>query len=853
MGAEVGRLQYAPGLDGLRALAVVVVLLFHFEIGGAHGGFLGVSLFFTLSGYLITQVIVRETSATGRLGLGAFWERRWRRLAPPAVVCLVAVLLLGALQSPSIGEPLRGDSIASLLNVANWRFARSGSSYESLFSTTSSPLLHFWSLAIEEQFYIGLALLAAMLARWRTAVFGGVVVALACLSLFAIVRTDSHLVLYYGTHTRAIELLLGSLLGLFMPIGRVIGRRARRAAGIVALPALGLFIATVMGTSTSSVWPYRMGFAAFALLSCLLIVCAVHETPLRRLLRLGPIVWVGRLSYGLYMYHWPIVQYLTSARTGLSAVPLAGARFGLTIAVATLSYSLLEQPIRQRRFLPTSGLALMTFANVSVAMLVAFVFVPLQSAPPPLAGVAVDQGPVVFEPSVTGRSPTHVSEAAAGLPPGIDNNDTAPTPRIYRILVAGSNAALVDVLGQSQPAGVQYEIVDRTLVGCAAIPWGFLLPPPECPTVESLISEMASVDLVVMGIEEVDHLGAARYLVDPMAAFVASQDVARASMTSLADAAANVAPILVLDAWRGDALSIGLSALVVSDSRSFALIDDANPPTQRVAAAVTTILEAQLPETSELTVLVVGDSTSYAVASALATVGSDQLRVLWGGGTLCPIVPMYQVQFFADKPSRVDDCPTAEHVWPGLVERFDPDVVLMIASAPEQSMHRYVVDGPWQVAGDDAFTSYHDAAMLPIQRMLAQSGTLSLIATAPAIVEGIYASAPVGSDARIRSWNDQIMRWRDQWGSIGVVDWAAALAAAEAGDGVGGAPPIHRPDGIHLSQQDADRVVEKYFIQRLIASFKELESSARASGCLTVEHTLDLYHCAATSADRLGP
>ena len=852
MGAEGGRLQYAPGLDGLRALAVVAVLLFHFKIGGVDGGFLGVSLFFTLSGYLITQVIVRETASTGRLGLGAFWERRWRRLAPPAVVCLVAVLLLGSLRSPSIGEPLRGDSIASLLNVANWRFARAGSSYESLFSTTSSPLLHFWSLAIEEQFYIGLALLAAVLARWRTAVFGSVILVLACGSLISVASTQSHLVLYYGTHTRAIELLMGSLLGLLMPISRVIGRRSRSAAGIVSLPSLGVFIVVVVRTSTSSAWPYRMGFAAFALLSCVLIICAVHDTPLRRMLQLAPILWIGRLSYGLYMYHWPIVQYVTSERTGLSAGPLAGLRISLTVAVATLSYYLVEQPIRQRRFLPTSGLALMTFANVSVALLVAFVVVPLQSAPPILAGVAVDQGPVLFEPSVTGRVPASVSEDAQGRASGVDLH-AAPKLRAYRVLVGGSNTGLVEQLRQSQTSTVRYDIVDRTVLGCPAVPWGFVPPSAECPTTESLMTAMVGVDLVVMGTTDIDHFGSARYEIDPVAAVVASQEIAVRSLTPLADAAASVAPILVVDGQHDDVLSEELSVLAVRNSRSFALIDDASPATSRLAAAVTAMLAAQDPTGHELTVMVVGDSTSYALASALATVGSDQLRVLWGGGSLCPIVPMYQVQFFVDEPSRVDDCPTSEHAWPDLVDRFEPDVVLMVASVPEQARQRYVAGGPWHVAGDDAFTAYHDEAMLPLQRMLARSGTLTLIATAPRIVEGNYASAPLGSDERIRGWNNQIVRWKNQWGSIGVVDWAAALEEAEAGDGSAGAPPIHRPDGVHLSQQDADRVVEKYFIQRLIESFHNLESSARASGCLTVNHTLDLYRCAATGADSVGP
>ena len=221
---------YQPGLDGVRALAVLAVLAYH--DGRLRGGFLGVSTFFTLSGFLITGLLLAEWRATGRVSFGGFYARRARRLLPAAIVgLLLAAAITPALHDPSVSHAFRGDALAALFDVANWRFLAAGRSYGALF-TLPSPLLHFWSLAVEEQFYLVLVpvlvgLLA--LARGRRRLLGAAIAFLAIASLadgWIAVRGGSVDRVFDGTDTRALEFLVGALLA-FVLAGRVV-RGARR-------------------------------------------------------------------------------------------------------------------------------------------------------------------------------------------------------------------------------------------------------------------------------------------------------------------------------------------------------------------------------------------------------------------------------------------------------------------------------------------------------------------------------------------------------------------------------------------------------------------------------------------------
>src|SRR4051812_22136823 len=242
-----GALTYQPALDGLRALAVAAVVAFHLDEGRLTGGFLGVDAFFVLSGFLITTLLVLEWRRRAGIGLLAFWGRRARRLLPALLLLMLAVAIFAAIEVPTdeLGR-LRGDGIAGLFYVANWRFVASGQSYFDLFASPS-PFRHLWSLAIEEQFYLVWPLITLgclRLARGRLRVLAGVAVAgvLASTVLMAVLyQSDDPSRAYYGTDTHAHPILIGVLLALVLIDRAGASPGARRAfdvAGVVALAGM---------------------------------------------------------------------------------------------------------------------------------------------------------------------------------------------------------------------------------------------------------------------------------------------------------------------------------------------------------------------------------------------------------------------------------------------------------------------------------------------------------------------------------------------------------------------------------------------------------------------------------------
>ena len=334
----MNKLAHQPALDGLRGLAVAGVVLFHAGYGWAGGGFLGVSTFFTLSGFLITSLLVAERAATGRIALGAFWARRARRLLPAALVTLLGVAALASwLATPEQLDGLRGDVLAALFYGANWRFLVDGQSYGDLFAAPS-PVLHFWSLAIEEQLYVLFPLLVVGVGRGRrlAPVLVALVAGSVALSWVLYSPGGSTSAVYYGTFTRAGELLVGALLAvLVMRAGR--GRPAgiTRAMGVVALVGILWAWSSVRQDDTVL---YRGGFVVHAVLSALVILAAMQPGPVRALLSVAPLRALGRISYGVYLYHWPVFVWWDA--------PLP-AQLALTLLLASASYVLLEQPIRR--------------------------------------------------------------------------------------------------------------------------------------------------------------------------------------------------------------------------------------------------------------------------------------------------------------------------------------------------------------------------------------------------------------------------------------------------------------------------------------------------------------------------
>ena len=273
------RLPFLPALEGLRGVAVLVVLLFHAEVPGVGGGFLGVSTFFTLSGFLITRLLTAEGERDGRIGLRAFWGRRFRRLMPAALVGLAAIALLASLFGDYTQlQRLREDGIAALLYFANWWLIISGAAYDDLMGSPSF-IQHFWSLAIEEQYYAVFPLVAAVLlargGRRPLAIVLGLGTLASWVWMFALGSADVATArIYYGTDTRSGELLVGGLLALLLS-GRTLSRDQGRILAVLGV--LGLCASAALWTlaSVESLWLYRGGLACYAIASTALIAGCV--------------------------------------------------------------------------------------------------------------------------------------------------------------------------------------------------------------------------------------------------------------------------------------------------------------------------------------------------------------------------------------------------------------------------------------------------------------------------------------------------------------------------------------------------------------------------------------------------
>ncbi len=476
--SRVGTGQAAPrrwlaGLDGLRALAVVAVVGYHFAPGAVPGGFLGVDLFFVISGYLITRLLLDEIDRTGRLSLGDFYRRRARRLLPAVVTLLITVSTASALVWRDQLATLRAGVLAGLFYAANWWLIADHQSYF-VASGRPSMLQHLWSLVIEEQFYLVWPVLLTLLVGaylWhrRTAVLGvprlmtlaGGAALLAVASTVAMVviavrsdvpyGADSSRV-YYGTGTHAMGLLVGAAGGALAVRARFSARRpVLRGAflsDVAALLALLLVVRIVLRVDEFDPRLYRGGFLAVSLL-CAVAVMAVPRrgSGLGWLLDRAPLRWLGQRSYSIYLWHWPVAVV---TRPGLDitapdAVVLA-LRILLTLGLAEASYRFVEQPIRRhglrgvvsaapwRRLSPRLRARLVPVAVAAAAVVVgslvsAFSYAPHSTAP----HAAPHPGAVTAAPA---PEPTPIRPGERYAPPTAQRSSTPPATAVPRTSAA---------------------------------------------------------------------------------------------------------------------------------------------------------------------------------------------------------------------------------------------------------------------------------------------------------------------------------------------------------------------------------------------------------------------------------
>ena len=465
------RLPHLPALDGVRALALLGVLGFHAGFGWLRGGYLPLTAFFVLSGFLITSLLLLEHQETGGIARRAFWVRRARRLAPAAILGVaLAALYLWAAGGSDLPR-FEGDALSSLLWMTNWRFIASGQSYADLF-IDPSPLQHYWSLAIEEQFYLVLPVLAGALLlrggpgarrRWPfVVVVAGLAVASVVTMQVLHHPGDQPLRTYYGTDTRAAELLIGVLLAtaLIGPGGlrRLSGapRRAVEAAGIVGMAGSVWLWCTVTEFDD---WLFEGGLAVVALLAAGMVAAASQpDTMVARLLGCRPMAFLGRISYGTYLYHWPLFLWLSPDRTGLSGGPLFVLRMAVTLTLATLSYRFVEQPVREGR-LPRP-VAPVAWANGAVAAMalvaIAAASLPVSEVTLLAEGVAPPPPPeaVFTDPTITpgAEAPTTLGDTTAPLASSSPSSQQGPvvTSRPGAVRAAPVTATVPSV-GSSSP------------------------------------------------------------------------------------------------------------------------------------------------------------------------------------------------------------------------------------------------------------------------------------------------------------------------------------------------------------------------------------------------------------------
>ncbi|HEX5713013.1 MAG TPA: acyltransferase family protein [Solirubrobacterales bacterium] len=355
--------RYMPGLDGLRAVAVLAVIAFHLGYGWAPGGLLGVGIFFTLSGYLITDILLSQLARRGHIKLGQFWLARARRLLPALFLMMILVVAWVTVFGPAQPQQFRDAVVANAFYVGNWQLIFGDVSYFARFAPPG-PLNHLWSLAIEEQFYLlwpFLLLLGTKLVR-ETPLPSGVrprlavaTLALALVSaiLMAVIFKPSldPSRVYYGTDTRAFELLFGAALAMVWPSRKLSPKIAPGARNLLdGLGAVGLLAIALMiwQTDQYSSFLYRGGFVLLSVATVMVLAALAHPA-----CRLGPILgcrplrWIGVRSYGIYLWHFPVIVLTTPGGIANGAEPLRELlQFAAILAIAALSWKFVEEPIR---------------------------------------------------------------------------------------------------------------------------------------------------------------------------------------------------------------------------------------------------------------------------------------------------------------------------------------------------------------------------------------------------------------------------------------------------------------------------------------------------------------------------
>lgn len=351
--------RYIPGLDGIRALAVLAVIAYHFNFRWASGGFLGVDIFFVLSGYLITSTILPVQGEQVTINLRKFWIGRFRRLVPAAYVMIMTSVVWVMLFHKELLNTIRGDALSSIFYSSNWWFIYHKLSYFDSFGSPS-PLKNLWSLAIEEQFYllwpivliVGLSIFKKQ-SKFSNMIFIGAICSAFLMAILYQPGSDPSRI-YYGTDTRSFELLIGCWLAFVWPMKRLSTKKLS-TKHVYELNSIGvisflIFIGSILFVDEYQTFLYRGGMFLFCINAALFIACVCHPASfLGKVLSWKPLCWIGSRSYGIYLWHYPIIVLGTPVyEIGNPAYWRVAFQLVMIVMLAELSYRFIEMPIRKQ-------------------------------------------------------------------------------------------------------------------------------------------------------------------------------------------------------------------------------------------------------------------------------------------------------------------------------------------------------------------------------------------------------------------------------------------------------------------------------------------------------------------------
>ena len=513
------RLQYHPGIDGLRAIAVMAVMFYHAEVPWMPGGFLGVEVFFVISGYLITSILLVEWRKNAFINLGRFWFRRARRLLPAVFLLLLVTLAFTVLFLPNEVASLRIDALAAAVYVSNWYQVFSHKSY---FEAIGRPplLRHLWSLAVEEQFYLIWPVVVAVALRWfrprirllyPLLTLGLAIASIALMTALYQPDIDPSRV-YYGTDTRAAGFLIGAALAMMLTFAGELKIKTRSASvwiTVIGVAALVGLLACFVRLDEINPSLYPGGFTLISVMTALVILAVTSSGAqlLRAVLGSRWLVWLGLRSYSIYLWHWPIFDVTRPhLDVALDGFPLLLLRLGLTLICAELSYRFVERPIRDgaigRLLEKLRGgstkpviIRSLVYALASMCVLGALLVTVVNAKPvdiPAEYAEAPIETPVVPTEQVNDASPRPVvtSEPATSLPlptnttallvtPMPARNNTQYQPQWPFSLLSATTATSAPVRSTQQK--------DRTPVAQTATPIGTLVSALQTPTPVSTV------------------------------------------------------------------------------------------------------------------------------------------------------------------------------------------------------------------------------------------------------------------------------------------------------------------------------------------------------------------------------